>query len=323
MFNKSSIFYFAPTFFCQSKLKLCIFVFKANKIIVHQLKLNSILDYFSLVKFSHTIFALPFALLGFMLATVQHTETLSIRLLFLVLVCMLLARNAAMSFNRWADRKIDAQNPRTVNREIPANKIKPFSALVFCITNSLLFVLATWLINPLVFYLSPIALIVILGYSLTKRFTSLSHFVLGLGLALAPTGAYLAVTGVFNWIPVLLSFSVLTWVTGFDIIYALQDDDFDREHKLRSIPVALGRKNALSLSLFLHISSIALLIVAGFVGDFKTFYWIGLVIFAILLFYQHTLVQPNDLKKVNVAFFTTNGIASIVFATFAITDLLI
>ncbi len=286
-------------------------------------KIRTVSDYFSLVKFSHTIFALPFALLGFTLATVQHSESLSWRLFFLVLACMLLARNAAMSFNRWADRKIDAQNPRTQNREIPAQRIKPAQALVFCILNAALFVFATWLINPLVFYLSPIALFVVLGYSLTKRFTALSHFVLGLGLALAPTGAYLAVVGVFNWIPVVMSLSVLTWVTGFDIIYALQDDDFDREHKLRSIPVALGRKKALALSLILHFFSVVLLVLAGLLGEFKAFYWIGLTVFSVLLFYQHTLVHPDDLKRVNVAFFTTNGIASVLFAVFAIADLLL
>jgi len=280
-------------------------------------------NYLSLVKFSHTIFALPFALLGFALATVQHSDTISIKLLLLVLACMFLARNAAMSFNRWADWRIDAENPRTQGREIPSKKIKPLSALTFCITNAVLFVLATWFINPLCFYLSPIALVVILGYSLTKRFTALSHFVLGLGLALAPTGAYLAVTGIFNWIPVLISLSVLTWVTGFDIIYSLQDDDFDRANKLRSVPVALGRKNALILSLILHIFSAILLATAGIIGDFKTFYWIGLGIFTIMLFYQHTIVRPNDLNRVNLAFFTLNGVASIVFAVFAITDLLI
>jgi len=144
-----------------------------------------------------------------------------------------------------------------------------------------------------------------------------------MGLALAPTGAYLAVTGTFDWIPVIISLSVLFWVSGFDIIYALQDDEFDRENHLRSIPVVLGRKKALNLSLVLHIITALLLLVAGFVGDFKTIYWIGLGIFSFLLFYQHTIVKYNDLGRVNVAFFTLNGIASIVFSVFAITDLLI
>jgi 4-hydroxybenzoate polyprenyltransferase len=280
-------------------------------------------NYLSLVKFSHTIFALPFALLGFSLATIHNSSSLSWKLLVLVLLCMLFARNAAMSFNRWADRDIDEVNPRTATREIPARVIGQGSALAFSIINAVFFVIATWFINPLCFYLSPIALIVILGYSLTKRFTALSHFILGLGLALAPTGAYLAVTGRFDWIPVIISFSVLCWVSGFDIIYSLQDDEFDKEYQLRSMPVMLGRKRALFLSLVLHFITAILLIVAGVIGDFKTIYWIGLGIFSILLFYQHTIVKYNDLRRVNMAFFTLNGIASIVFALFAITDLIL
>lgn len=280
-------------------------------------------NYLSLVKFAHTIFALPFALLGFSLATIHNSDTLSWKLLTLVLLCMLFARNAAMSFNRWADRAIDEVNPRTAQREIPARKIRQQSALAFCLINALLFVAATWFINPLCFYLSPVALIIILGYSFTKRYTALSHFVLGMGLALAPTGAYLAVTGTFDWIPVIISISVLCWVSGFDIIYALQDDEFDLENHLHSIPVMIGRKKALLLSLALHIFTALLLILAGIIGDFKTIYWIGLGIFSILLFYQHTIIKYNDLRRVNVAFFTLNGIASVVFAIFAITDLLI
>jgi len=280
-------------------------------------------NYLSLVKFSHTIFALPFALLGFSLATIHHSGVLSWRLLALVVLCMLFARNAAMSFNRWADRDIDKENPRTAQRELPARIIGQYSALAFCLVNALLFVLVTWFINPLCFYLSPLALIVILGYSFTKRFTALSHFVLGLGLALAPTGAYLAVTGTFDIIPFLISLSVLCWVSGFDIIYALQDDEFDQNHHLRSIPVLLGRKKSLNLSLALHIGTAILLAVAGIQGHFKMIYWIGLGIFCMLLFYQHTIVKYNDLRRVNMAFFTLNGIASILFSLCAITDLLV
>jgi len=281
-----------------------------------------ITNYLSLVKFAHTIFALPFALLGFSLATIHNSDSLSWKLLGLVLLSMLFARNAAMSFNRWADRDIDEVNPRTAQREIPAHKIRQQSALAFSIINAAFFIGVTWFINPLCFYLSPVALIVILGYSFTKRFTALAHFVLGMGLALAPTGAYLAVTGTFDWIPVIISISVLCWVSGFDIIYALQDDEFDLENHLHSIPVMLGRKRALNLSLVLHIITAMLLLTAGYVGNFKTIYWTGLGIFSILLFYQHTIVKYNDLRRVNVAFFTLNGIASIVFSLFAITDLL-
>jgi len=305
------------------QLSLCNFVSSKDKnsFMSFQEFRTKVENYLSLVKFAHTIFALPFALLGFSLATIHHSGSLSWSLLLLVLLCMLFARNAAMSFNRWADRDIDEVNPRTAKREIPAKIIGQKSALAFCIVNAVLFVVATWFINPLCFYLSPIALIVIMGYSLTKRFTALSHFILGLGLALAPTGAYLAVTGNFDWIPVIISFSVLFWVSGFDIIYSLQDDDFDRNNHLRSVPVWLGRKKALNLSLLLHVFTFILLAIAGILGDFKSIYWIGLGIFSLLLFYQHTIVKYDDLRRVNMAFFTLNGIASIVFSEFAITDL--
>lgn len=305
-------------------LTLCIFaIYKQKQAYMLFRKISAkVENYLSLVKFSHTIFALPFALLGFSLATLHNSDSLSWRLLALVLLCMLFARNAAMSFNRWADRHIDEVNPRTAQREIPAKIIGHRAALLFSIANALLFVITTSFINTLCLYLSPVALVIILGYSFTKRFTALAHFVLGMGLALAPTGAYLAVTGTFDWIPVIISLSVLCWVSGFDIIYALQDDEFDLENHLHSIPVMLGRKKSLMLSLVLHIFTAALLVAAGLEGNFKTIYWIGLLIFSILLFYQHTIVKYNDLRRVNMAFFTLNGIASIVFSLFAITDLL-
>jgi len=184
-------------------------------------------------------------------------------------------------------------------------------------------VAVTWFINPLCFYLSPVALAVVLGYSLTKRFTALCHLVLGIGLGLAPIGAYLAVTGHFALLPLLFSFAVLFWVSGFDIIYALQDEEFDRSKGLFSIPVWLGRQKALHLSNTLHSGTVALLFTAGRIGDFGVFYWIGFAMFLGLLIYQHTIVKPNDLSRVNLAFFTTNGIASVVFACFVITDLLL
>lgn len=280
-------------------------------------------NYLSLVKFAHTIFAMPFALLGFFLATVRYGDGLNLKLLVLVILCMVLARNAAMSFNRWADRLIDGANPRTAQREIPAQIIGSRSALLFCIANALLFVTAAWFINPLCFCLSPVALLIILGYSFTKRFTALSHFILGLGLALAPTGAYIAVTGAFNRVPIIISFAVLCWVSGFDIIYALQDEDFDRSNKLRSVPVLIGRKKALRFSLILHLATILLLAAAGLAGNLQSIYWIGLAIFATLMFYQHTILKPNDLSRLNLAFFTLNGIASLLFAVFAITDILV
>jgi len=278
--------------------------------------------YLSLIKFSHTIFAMPFALIGFFLAT-KSNEFEWITLLYVVL-CMIFGRSAAMAFNRYIDRNIDAANQRTAQvREIPNGSIKANSALIFVIINSLLFVTTTYLINSLCFALSPITLLVILGYSYTKRFTALCHLVLGLGLALAPIGAYLAVSGKFDIVPLLFSAAVLFWVSGFDIIYSLQDQEFDKEQKLHSIPVLIGTKNALNLSNLLHFLTFSALSIAGSLGDFSLYYWIGFWIFTALLVYQHILVKHNDLSKINLAFFTTNGIASVIFGVFVIADLLI
>ncbi len=278
-------------------------------------------SYLSLVKFSHTIFALPFAMVGFFMAVKHQGSTgLDIKLLALVLGCMVFARSAAMAFNRWADRHFDAKNPRTAVREIPAGVISERQAFAFVVINCLLFVACTFFINWLCFALSPVALAVILGYSYTKRFTALCHFVLGLGLALAPVGAYIAVTGQFNILPILLGFVVLTWVSGFDIIYALQDDEFDRGQGLHSVPAMMGRANALMLSNVLHVISAALVFALGYLGQFGTLYWVGAAFFSLLLLYQHFLVKPNDLSKVNLAFFTTNGIASVVFGSLVIAD---
>lgn len=283
--------------------------------------LTRINNYLSLIKISHTIFALPFAIIGYFVA-VTYTHTPFDPLLFLlVILCMVFARSAAMAFNRYIDREFDAKNNRTAVREIPAGIIKPGNALFFVIISSLLFVATTYFINPICFYLSPVALLVILGYSYTKRFTSLCHLILGVGLSLAPIGAYLAVTGRFDWLPLFFSFTVLFWVSGFDIIYALQDEEFDKSNHLRSIPVRLGKKGALMLSNILHLVSAVFVVYAGLYASFKTWYWVGTCIFIGMLIYQHTLVKPNDLSKVNLAFATTNGIASVVFSVFVLIDL--
>lgn len=279
-------------------------------------------DYLSLIKFSHTVFALPFAFIGFALAIFRDHYRFEPRLLLLMLLCMVFARSAAMAFNRYIDRRFDALNPRTANREIPAGVISPRYALGFVIVSSLLFMLSAFLINKVCFYLSPVALFVILFYSYTKRFTALCHLVLGLGLSLAPIGAYLSVSGQFNLIPVLFSLLVLTWVSGFDIIYALQDESFDRSQKLHSIPAMLGTRNALRVSNFLHTCSGILVISAGVLGHFNLVYWIGALIYVAMLVYQHLLVKPNDLSKVNIAFINTNSIASICFALFTIAALI-
>lgn len=279
-------------------------------------------NYLSLVKFSHTIFAMPFALIGFFLATFQvKNGVIDWTLLVLVLLCMVFARTAAMAFNRYVDRDIDSKNPRTAMREIPAGAISSRNALYFIVVNCILFILATYFINFLCFCLSPVALAVVLGYSYTKRFTALCHFVLGVGLALAPIGAYIAVTGEFALLPIIYSFIVLFWVSGFDIIYALQDEEFDRSLGLNSIPSLLGKKRALMVSNVLHAITALLVIYSYEVGGFGYYYLAGEVLFIGLLTYQHFLVKPYDLSNVNLAFFTTNGIASTIFGGFVLLDL--
>lgn len=288
---------------------------------------KQVVKYFSLIKFSHTIFAMPFALIGFFLGTTAldtlPTSSALIQKFFLVFGCMVFGRSAAMAFNRYLDRAIDARNPRTAIREIPRGIVAPKNALLFTFVNAFLFISCTWFINPICFWLSPVALAVVLGYSYTKRFTALCHLVLGIGLSLAPIGAYLAVTGYFSWLPILFSLAVVCWVSGFDIIYALQDEEFDRTNQLHSIPAWLGKKGALWVSRILHVISFLFIVIAGFYGDFGWSYTIGAFIYGAMLIYQQGLVSPHDLSKVNVAFMTANGVASVFFAVFVIADLLI
>lgn len=296
-------------------------------------------NYLSLIKFSHTIFALPFALVGFFLAVLDTTsiipgwntktfppsfklELISIKFL-LVILCMITARSAAMAFNRYLDRRYDALNPRTAIREVPKGIITPRNALTFTITCCLLFITCTFFINRLCFFLSPVALAVVLGYSYTKRFTPLCHLILGLGLALAPIGAYIAVTGFFHWLPILFSAAVLFWVSGFDVIYAMQDEEFDRSNNLYSIPASVGKEKALRISELLHLLSAGCIVAAGRLGSFGWLYWLGVLVFIGMLIYQHSIVKPHDLKRVNIAFMTANGIASVVFAIFVVADLFI
>jgi len=283
---------------------------------------RSFKNYLSLVKFSHTVFALPFALIGFSLAVSLEEYDFSFRLLLLIILCMVFARNAAMGFNRIADRRFDALNPRTNSREIPAGVIGPKAATLFVLINAALFILTTAFINKLTLILSPVALLIILGYSLTKRITSLCHFILGLGLSLAPIGAYISVTGTFNITPLIYSFIVLTWVSGFDIIYALQDDEFDKSNNLHSLPSSTGRKKALSVSAMVHTITFLLILAAGYSGHAGYLFWIGATIFSSLLVYQHLIVKHDDLSRVTLAFGTTNGIASLLFALFVIVDML-
>lgn len=236
---------------------------------------------------------------------------------------MVFARTAAMAFNRWADRDIDALNPRTATREIPAGIISANAALFFTIINCIAFVITTWFINPMCFGLSFVALAIVLGYSLTKRFTALCHLILGLGLSLAPIGAWIAVTGEFAALPLYFSAAVLCWTAGFDIIYALQDEEFDRLNHLNSVPETFGASRALLLSRNLHAASSFFLLAAGISGKMNWLYFVGWFVFTSMLIMQHRLVKANDLSRVNLAFATTNGIASVLFGLITIISLLI
>lgn len=277
----------------------------------------------SLVLFAHSIFALPFAIIGFFLAVSTSDFQFEWKLFVLMLLCMVTARNAAMAFNRYLDRDVDALNPRTAVRDIPAGKISPTNALIFTVINCGVFMLATYFINPMCLLLSPIALFVVLFYSYMKRISPLCHLVLGLGLGLAPVGAYIAVTGQFNIVPIWYGLAVLTWVSGFDIIYALQDEEFDRKHGLHSIPANFGGKMALRISELLHVMSFVFVLLPAFFIEVGLLYYIGVLFYGALLIYQHRIVSPSDLSRVDRAFMTTNGVASVVFACFYLLDLVV
>jgi len=287
--------------------------------------MKRIQNYLSLVKFSHTVFALPFAAIGFIIGTkAMGNGILDWKLFGLVLICMITARNAAMAFNRWADRDIDKLNPRTSIREIPSGIISSRHALIFVLFNAVLFMVAAYFINLLCFFLAPIALFIVLAYSYTKRFSWFCHVFLGLGLSLAPIGAYLAVTGHFHFLPILYSIAVICWVAGFDIIYALQDIRFDKEHQLYSIPARFGMSKALLVSTCLHMVCAISIIAGAWIlhQEFGLNYlsYVGSSAFVVLLIIQHRIIGRGDLSKVNRAFFTTNGLASVVLASCTILD---
>ena len=276
-----------------------------------------------LVKFSHTIFAMPFALMAFVFALKTTDAQFSWILLLQVVGCMVFARNVAMGFNRWADHKIDGENPRTATREIPAGKISPKSAMTFVVINALLFIAVSSSINLLTAVLSPVALIVVMFYSYCKRFTSLAHLVLGLSLGIAPAAAYIAVTGTLTFTPCLISLLVLTWCGGFDIIYALQDLEFDRQRGLHSIPVRFGVRGALYISIVLHAVSIAALILFAINCPQGWLIWIGVALFSLCIIIEHILVTPTKQRSIAIAFGTLNGLASLTLATFTILQLIV
>ena len=280
--------------------------------------------YASLVKFAHTVFALPFALVAFLLALREPDARFTWVLLLQVLACMVFARNAAMGFNRYADREIDARNPRTAGRDVPAGRITPRQALTFTLVNAALFVAVAWTINPLCGGLSFVALAVLLGYSYLKRLTWLCHFGVGAALCIAPAGAFIAVTGRMTPAVVLLSLMVFFWSSGFDILYALADEEIDRAQGLHSIPQRFGRRRAMAIARCVHLLEFVLvplfLVRAGL-----TDVW-GIaagVTFLALLVWQHAILSPDDLSRLNAAFFTANGIASLVFCVLVYLSVLV
>ena len=280
-------------------------------------------EYMGLVKFSHTIFAMPFALMAFVYALTTTQAQFSWLLLLQIVGCMIFARNVAMGFNRWADWQIDSQNPRTSQREIPAGKISPKSALVFVVVNAVLFVALSSTINLLTALLSPVALGVVMFYSYCKRFTAMAHLVLGLSLGIAPSAAYIATTGTLTFAPCLISLLVLTWCGGFDIIYALQDLDFDRERGLHSIPVRFGVRGALYISIALHAASIIALVLFALTCPQGWLLWSGVALFSSCIVLEHILVTPSRQRNIGIAFGTLNGIASLTLATFVIAQLIV
>jgi len=286
---------------------------------------SKIADYGRLVRFSHTVFALPFALASVALAWPTHPMRL--RTLIWILVAMVGARSAAMSFNRLADKKLDALNPRTRGWELPQGKVRAGEAAWLTALSSLLFIFAAYQLNYLCFFLSPLALAIVFFYSLTKRFTWTSHLFLGLALSLAPMGAWLAVTGVPVSMaelltPFLLGLAVLFWLAGFDVIYALQDYDFDRSYGLHSIPVRFGVVWGLRLSSIFHLCTVIFLLLVGFSARLGMIYWSGIAAISLILIWEHRLVKPNDFSRVNRAFFDFNAYVSVGYFLMTLGDIL-
>lgn len=274
-----------------------------------------------LVRFSHTIFALPFAAIAYVLAHADREP--SLRTAFLCVLALVSARTAAMAYNRLVDRDIDALNPRTQMRHLPVGAIGVTEVIAMVVISSAIFVASAWALNRLAFWLAFPVLGVLLGYSHAKRFTAAAHFVLGLALGIAPLGVFVAVRGTVDptyWQAGLLGASVLAWVAGFDLIYSCQDAEFDRAHGLNSVPARIGIARSLWLARALHVSMIVLLIVLGREAGLTTIYHAGLVITAALLVYEHRLVRADDLSRVDLAFFTVNGVISLLLAAFTIAD---
>jgi 4-hydroxybenzoate polyprenyltransferase len=283
--------------------------------------LERVIVFGRMIRFSHTLFAMPFALTSVVLASFGYKVT--VLKIFWIIVAMVGARSAAMGFNRIVDREFDSKNPRTMNREIPAEKISVGEAALFVIGASLLLVLAAHELNRLCFYLSPVALAVVFFYSFTKRFTWLSHLFLGLGMGLAPLGAWLGIAGEFALAPIILGVTVVAWGAGFDIIYSLQDLGYDDEVGLFSMPKALGVRKALIASSGLHVVAFLLLVSLKFILPLNGVYLFGLVIVGITLVYQHRIVKADDLSKLNFAFFNMNAYLSVGLFLFTFIDVVV
>lgn len=282
---------------------------------MHKLKV-----FFEMIKFEHTIFALPFAYLGAFLAAGGVPSAM--KLLWITLA-MVGARTAAMSLNRLIDRHIDARNPRTAQRALPAGQLKVNEVYLYTVLSFLLLGISAYKLNLLALLLMPIAVFFLVLYSYTKRFTWACHLVLGISLGLAPAGAWIGITGHWALAPVLLGLGVMTWVAGFDVVYACQDVEFDRKEGLNSIPAIFGVQRGLEISAFLHIIAPLLFIAVGVVMSMSWLYYVGVAIAIILLFRQHRLVSADDLSKIGVAFFDLNGYLSILLFIFSVLDLII
>ena len=285
---------------------------------------GALLRHANLVRLPHTVFALPFALVGVVLAS--YIAPITVGSVLWVVVAFTSARFAAMGFNRIVDREIDARNPRTRSREIPSGTMGVREASVAVVIASIVFFVAAWQLNRLCLLLAPVALGWVLFYSYTKRFTRWSHLVLGVGLSIAPVGGYLAITGQWSnpwWMLIALAIAVATWVGGFDILYALQDVSFDRENGLYSVPATFGEPTALGIARLLHLITVAALAIAGLGAGAGVLYFAGVIVASMLLLYEHSLVKADDFTRLDAAFFTMNGVISIVFFGFVFTERLL
>ena len=276
-----------------------------------------------MIKFSHTIFAFPFALMGATLAALANGQPPSSAQIGWICLAMVGARNAAMGLNRIIDARIDAENPRTASRQIPAGIISLKEAWIFVVSSTILLMVAAWQLNPLCFYLSPLVLAFFILYAYCKRFTSLAHIVLGICLAGAPLGAWIALRSTIEWPILALALAVLVWVAGFDIFYALQDLDFDRKQGLHSIPVRLGEKGAILLAKILHGLMVGLLLLLPLGLPLGMIYYAGIGVISLMIAWEHHLVKPGDLSKLDAAFFNMNGYISVTIFCFTLADVLI